>query len=169
MWINCNIYNKKGDYVQKLGARAETLFSQEWARSGLSGGAPRAKRTNAGVAAEKYEPPHIPLMPEKKRTLSGGPKTTSKVAPTRSRQGRVRMTCHVSYVASCQVMRGCFSHEGLFFSRLCSSSSSMCTQIATTSQLDCLIYQAYICCNVFNCTDASRPTGWRCVGPCVGQ
>lgn len=72
--------------MQKLGARAEALFSQEWARSGLSGGAPRAKRTNAGVAAEKYEPPLLPALPEKKRTLSGGPKTTSKVAP---RQGKV--------------------------------------------------------------------------------
>lgn len=107
VWINCNIYNKKGDYVQKLGARCEALFSQEWARSGLSGGVPRARRTNAGVAAEKYEPP---AAPEKKRTLSSGPKTTSKVAPSRSRQGKVWVWVWVLHVCVCDSVFGIVVH-----------------------------------------------------------
>lgn len=89
VWANCNTYNKKGDYVQKLGMRCEASFQRMWSASGLCL-THRARRTNAGVAAEKYEPAEM-LPPEKKR-LATGIKAPRAVAagpaakPSRSRQ-----------------------------------------------------------------------------------
>lgn len=85
IWSNCNTYNKKGDFVQKVGARCELLFQRMWAESGLCP-KQRARRTNAGVAAEKYEPMDL-APPEKKRVATGskaprGPGPAAK--PSRS-------------------------------------------------------------------------------------
>lgn len=94
VWANCNIYNKKGDYVQKLGMRCEASFQRMWAASGLCP-SHRARRTNAGVAAEKYEP-QVMLPPAKK---PGGPAPGGKgprgpmgaAKSARSRQGLDRL------------------------------------------------------------------------------
>lgn len=55
VWKNCFLYNKKGDFVEKLGRRGELFFENHWAMSGLAE-EPRMKRSNAGVAAAKYDP-----------------------------------------------------------------------------------------------------------------
>lgn len=72
---NIYTYNGTASNFGKLGSRVEALFEERWAASGLAGGAPRARRMTAGLAAAKFEPD---LMAPEKRSIprsSSGPKS----------------------------------------------------------------------------------------------
>lgn len=64
VWTNCFLYNKKGDFVEKLGQRASQKFENYWAMSGFAD-EPRSKRATAGLAAPKYDPGPITTKSEK--------------------------------------------------------------------------------------------------------
>ncbi len=61
MWTNCALYNRKEDYVGKVGARADGCFERLWAATGYEAGARIRRRATAGIAAPKYEPAAEPL------------------------------------------------------------------------------------------------------------
>lgn len=90
VWSNCATYNSNpNDFVHKLGKRCERTFHRLWASSGLCS-ASRARRTNAGVAAEKYEP--ADELPPSKRPATGSKHPSGALLdgmrPARSRQVR---------------------------------------------------------------------------------
>lgn len=71
VWYNCKLYNKKGDFVERTGTAASLHFEKLWSSSGLAESKDRSRRSNAGLAAAKFEPP--PHNPGGKRmTKSGG-------------------------------------------------------------------------------------------------
>ncbi len=61
MWTNCALYNRKEDYVGKVGQRADSCFERLWAATGYEAGARIRRRATAGIAAPKYEPTVEPL------------------------------------------------------------------------------------------------------------
>jgi len=61
VWTNCALYNRKEDYVGKVGARADGCFERLWAATGYEAGARIRRRATAGIAAPKYEPAAEPL------------------------------------------------------------------------------------------------------------
>ncbi|KAK9810588.1 hypothetical protein WJX73_002805 [Symbiochloris irregularis] len=70
-WANCHLYNKKESEVGKVGAKAARFFEDLWAKAGLDQPSGlRHRRSNAGVAATKYEPD---LGPEPTKTGNGPP------------------------------------------------------------------------------------------------
>ena len=100
IWTNCHLYNKKETEIDKAGRRAESTFSDRWAKSGFAVGDSRARRNNAGIAAPKYEPNEYSGVPEKKlqRRTSG-----SKTGRTGSRK-----VCYISSILCCKLSRVCF-------------------------------------------------------------
>lgn len=73
MWTNCALYNRKEDYVGKVGARADACFERLWAATGFESGARIRRRATAGIAAPKYEPTVEPLekKPSQRNASSG--------------------------------------------------------------------------------------------------
>jgi len=53
VWSNCSLYNKKGEYIAKIGQRGSMCFENLWAMSGLAE-EHRLKRMRR--PAQKYEP-----------------------------------------------------------------------------------------------------------------
>lgn len=82
VWSNCALYNKKGEYVERLGRRGSSGFERQWAMSGLAE-EPRLKRLNAGRPAQKYEPEELNMETPTKKSSKGAarsnPKGKSKV------------------------------------------------------------------------------------------
>ena len=73
VWTNCALYNRKEDYVGKVGARADACFERLWAATGFESGARIRRRATAGIAAPKYEPTVEPLekKPSQRNASSG--------------------------------------------------------------------------------------------------
>eukprot|EP00803_Ostreobium_quekettii_P000531 evm.model.scf_1159.5 EVM.evm.TU.scf_1159.5 scf_1159:36174-39387(+) len=87
IWKNCKLYNKKGDFVERLGDRASMLFENLWAMSGFANEA-RQPRTTAGLAAPKYDPGPIAVKSEKpKEVKAEKPKAKSKSSHKKSTGG----------------------------------------------------------------------------------
>eukprot|EP00210_Caulerpa_lentillifera_P001621 g1559.t1 len=82
VWSNCALYNKKGEYIERLGRRGSLCFERNWAMSGLAE-EPRLKRLNAGRPAQKYEPEELnmetPTKKSTKGTARANPKAKSKL------------------------------------------------------------------------------------------
>ena len=70
VWYNCKLYNKKGDFVERAGTAASLHFENLWAGSGLAESKDRSRRSNAGLAAAKFEPQAN--LAHKKPAKSGG-------------------------------------------------------------------------------------------------
>lgn len=81
VWSNCFMYNKRGEYIEKIGRRGSTFFETAWAMSGLAE-EPRLKRSNAGQPAQKYEPEEMVSVdtPTKKsnKPVARNPKARTK-------------------------------------------------------------------------------------------
>ena len=80
VWSNCFRYNKKGEYIERIGRRGSMCFEKHWAMSGLAEDQ-RLKRQNAGRPAQKYEPEELNTeTPTKKsnKTVARNPKTRLK-------------------------------------------------------------------------------------------
>lgn len=85
VWKNCAIYNKKGDYVERLGQRGSMAFENRWAVSGYSEES-RAKRATAGKPAQKFEPDELYV---ETLNMKGHHKTSFRGNTKKSRNPRV--------------------------------------------------------------------------------
>lgn len=83
VWYNCKLYNKKGDLVERAGTAASMHFETIWSKSGLAESKDRSRRSNAGLAAAKFEPPAAMASKRPK----GGPAASSARSEGRSKGG----------------------------------------------------------------------------------
>ena len=85
VWKNCVLYNKKGDFVERLGNRASLSFENQWAMSGFAEEA-RSKRATAGLAAPKYDPGPITTKSEK-------PSKPKEVKTEKAQKPKAKVSC----------------------------------------------------------------------------
>lgn len=75
VWKNCKIFNPPQHWLHKLARSLEDRWEQTWAASGLASDTHRARRTTAGVAANKFDPANFEhAAPSKTRSSKGGQK-----------------------------------------------------------------------------------------------
>lgn len=86
VWENCHLYNGPHQELGKLGEKTFATFQRLWKHSGLENTSSlRHRRSNAGVAAAKYEPDPAEARPKP----SGGQPARS----TKSRKVRGLDAC----------------------------------------------------------------------------
>eukprot|EP00951_Prasinocladus_malaysianus_P049280 scaffold667923_cov36-Prasinocladus_malaysianus.AAC.2 len=87
VWYNCKLYNKKGDYVERTGSSAALHFEKIWAGSGLAESKDRMRRANAGLAADKFEPPEVTVSKKQPGHKGVGKATSRLQGPARTPKG----------------------------------------------------------------------------------
>lgn len=85
VWINCALYNRKGDVVERVGSAGSVHFESQWQNSGMAESKDRSRRSNAGLAAAKFEP--VVGIATKKPKGAGGAKIKSPTARSAARSG----------------------------------------------------------------------------------
>ena len=104
VWSNCHLYNNANSDVGRAGTNTSKYFEDLWVKSGLEQTGPlRNRRSNAGVAAAKYEPD---LGPEHSKGTNA--------PPSGSKAKKVRVTSPAAYLlAGSGTVPSCIEHAAI--------------------------------------------------------